>query len=118
MKKRGVQGYSINLLKLTPVRNIDWKEENGLIILLKPKFKHSLFQKYILPKMRNPYFKVKLDSVGSFIWKHCDGNLTVKELAKGLKDEFGDKLEPLYDRLALFLQNLEKNRFIYYKRNF
>lgn len=115
MKKSGVEESKINLLELIPVRNINWKEEDGLIVLLKPKFKHSLFKKYILPRLKNPYFKVKLDSVGSFIWKHCDGSLTVKEIARGLKDKFGDKIEPLYDRLVLFLQSLEKNHFITYK---
>lgn len=115
MKKSGTEETKINLLGLIPVRNINWKEEEELIVLLKPKYKHPLFKKHILPRLKNPHFKIKLDHVGSFIWKQFDGNLTVKEIAKNLKDEFGDKVEPLYDRLALFLQSLEKNHFIKYK---
>ena len=115
MKKRGIEETEINLLELVPIRNIDWKEEEGLIVLLKPKYKHSFFKKHILPRMKNPYFKVKLDSVGSFVWKRFDGKLRVKEIARNLIDEFGDEVEPLYDRLSLFLQNLERNHFIKYK---
>lgn len=116
MKKRGVQKSKINLLDLIPVRNIKWeKKEDGLIVLLKPKFELVLLRKYILPRLKKPYFKIKLDHVGSFIWEHCDGCLRVKEVAKSLKDKFGEDVEPLYDRLALFLQSLEKNHLIVYK---
>ncbi len=116
MKKRGVTEPAINLLDLIPVRNIKWeKKEDGLVVLLKPKFELALLRKYVLPRMKKPYFKIKLDHVGSFIWEHCDGCIQVKELAKSLEDKFGKEVEPLYDRLTLFLQSLEKNRLIIYK---
>lgn len=108
--------YQVNLLQLTPVRNIKWeKQENGLIVLLKPKFKNTLLVKYVLPRLKKPYYKVKLDEVGSYVWELCDGRKTVKELAYKLQQKFGEKVEPLYDRLSLFLQSLEKNKFIRYK---
>jgi hypothetical protein len=117
VKKRGVEKPKINLLDLIPVRNIKWeKKEDGLIVLLKPKFEPALLKKYVLPRLKRPYFKIKLDHVGSFIWEHCDGSLQVKELAKSLEDKFGKEVEPLYDRLVLFLQSLEKNHLIFYKR--
>ncbi|NIO49162.1 MAG: PqqD family peptide modification chaperone [Candidatus Aminicenantes bacterium] len=116
MKKRGVERSKINLLDLIPIRNIKWeKKEDGLIVLLKPKFELALLKKYVLPRLKKPYFKIKLDHVGSFIWEQCDGTLRVKEVAKNLKNKFGEDVEPLYDRLALFLQSLEKNHFIFYK---
>ena len=116
MKKRGVEKSKINLLDLIPVRNIKWeKKEDGLIVLLKPKFELALLKKYVLPRLKNPCYRIKLDPVGTFIWELCDGNLSVKKLAKSLKEKFGDEVEPFYDRLALFLQSLEKNHFIFYK---
>jgi hypothetical protein len=66
--------------------------------------------------MKRPYFKIKLDDVGSYIWELCDGKKTVKDVAECLQNEFGEKVEPLYDRLALFLQSLEKNHFIFFKK--
>ena len=116
MKKGEKEEKKINLLKLVPVRNINWeKNEEGLIVLLKPKIKNPFFAKHLLPRLKSPYYKIRLDSVGSFVWERCDGNLTVKELAEDLKAKFGEEVEPLYDRLNLFLQSLEKNRFIFYK---
>lgn len=116
MKTRKTEKPQINLLELIPVKNIGWeKTEDNLIILLKPKFKHPFFKKHVLPRMKKPNYKIKLDAVGSFVWERCDGQRTVKEVAQSLKQEFGESVEPLYDRLALFLQSLEKNHFIYYK---
>ncbi len=107
----------INLLALIPIRSIQWeKKGDGLIDLLKPKFKHRLVKK-IIPHQKKPYFKIKLDEIGSFIWGLCDGCATVKELGEILKEKFGDQVEPVYDRLALFLQNLEKHQFISYKNH-
>ncbi|UCC41149.1 MAG: PqqD family protein [Candidatus Aminicenantes bacterium] len=116
MKNEKNKRRQINLLDLIPVRNIDWKkEEDGLIVLLKPKFKNPLLVKHVLPRLKKPYYKIKLDDVGSALWELCDGTLTVEKLAERMKDRFGEKIEPLYDRLALFLQNLERNRLIKYK---
>ena len=116
MKKRGVEKPEINLLDLAPVKNIRWeKTEEELVVLLKPKFQHPFLRKHLLPRLKRPYFKVKLDAVGSFVWEQCDGKRTVQEIAQNLKERFGEEVEPLYDRIALFLQNLEKNRFIYYE---
>lgn len=116
MKPESELNTEINLLDLIPEKNIEWeKNGEGLIVLLKPKFKNPFLAKHLLSRLKNPYYRIKLDVVGSFIWELCDGHSTVKELARKLKDKFKDKVEPLYDRLGLFLQNLEKNHFIYYK---
>ena len=114
-RKRGTE-KQINLLSLTPVRNIEWKKsDQGLVVLLKPKIKHPFLAKHILPRLRNPHYKIRLDDVGSFIWEQCDGIQTVNKIADSLRKGFGDKVEPLYERLALFLQSLERNRFIMFR---
>lgn len=116
MKKQGVKKPEINLLDLVPVKNIHWeKTEEGLVVLLKPKFQHPFLRKHLLPRLKRPHFKVKLDAVGSFVWEQCDGKQTVQEVAQNLKKKFGEEVEPLYERIAMFLQTLEKNRFIYYE---
>ena len=116
LKNQKAEQIQINLLNLVPVRNIEWeRNEDGLVVLLKPKFKHPFLMKHLLPRMKKPHYKIRLDDVGTFIWELIDGSLTVRELAKSLKDKFGETVEPLYDRLAPFLQSLERNRFIYYR---
>ena len=41
---------------------------------------------------------------------------TVEELAQLVHEEFGEKAEPLYDRLVKYLQILHNNGFIYYPK--
>jgi hypothetical protein len=116
VKKKGQEKQQINLLELIPVKNLDCeKQDDGLIVLLKPKFKHPFLKKHVLPRLKSPFYRVKLDDVGSFIREQCDGKTPVKHLGQRLKEEFGEKIEPLYDRLTLFLQNLERNHFISFK---
>ena len=116
MKGKINEKPAINLLELIPVRALKWeKSEEGLVVLLKPKFKSPVLTKYLLPRMKNPYFRIKLDFIGSFMWNACDGRRNVQEIGKMLGKEFAEKAEPVFDRLALFLQSLEKNRFIHYK---
>lgn len=113
MKKRNKQENTINLLELIPVQNIQWKKnEEDLIILLKPKFQNHFLQKHILPRLKKPHYRIKLDSVGSYIWKLCDGKHTVLDIGEALSKEFGEKIEPLYDRLSQFFQSMENNKFI------
>jgi len=103
----------LNLLDIIPVHNIKWEQNSkGQVILFKPKFKNPLFVKYILPRMKKPYYKITLDDIGSFFWENCNGSYTVKKIAELQKEKFGDKVEPLYDRIATFLQTLERNGFI------
>ncbi len=114
-RKKGIE-EQINLLELVPIRNIGWKKsDEGLTVLLKPKVKNPFLAKHIIPRLKNPYYRIRLDDVGSFIWEQCNGIQTVKEIADSLSEKFGDKVEPVYDRLALFLQSLERNRFILYR---
>lgn len=116
MKNREEEVKEVNLLDFIPVWNINWeKNEERLIVLLKPKFKNPLLKKHILPHIKRPFYKIKLDAEGSFLWQLCDGNRTVREIGRLLHCEFGEKVEPLYDRMALFLRSLEKNEFIVYK---
>jgi hypothetical protein len=116
LKKKNGPTPEINLLDLIPVQNIQSeKDEKGLFVLLKPKYSHPLLVKHLLPRLKKPFYKVKLDEVGSFIWKLCDGKNTVKDIGEKLKANFGPRVDPLYERLSFFLQNLEKNRFIAYK---
>lgn len=106
----------INFLDLIPIRTTQWeKRENELVVLLKPKFRNKLIAKYILPKMKNPFFRIKLDEIGSFVWKLCNEKNTVWDIGVKLKEEFGEKIEPVYDRLIIFLKQLERGKCIKFK---
>ncbi|MFZ5519355.1 MAG: PqqD family protein [Candidatus Zhuqueibacterota bacterium] len=106
---------SVNLLDLIPVRNIGSEElSDGRFILLKPKFKHKFFVKHILPRLKSRYYRIKLDDFGSFVWKHCDGKNTVGQIGNLLSEKFKQEVDPVYDRLAVFMQSLARYQFILY----
>ncbi len=116
MKNKTKESQELNLLELVPVKNIEWEEtDEGLICLLKPKIQFLILRKHLLPHLKHPYYKIKLDKTGSQFWESCDGVRTVEEIAKRMKNALGDEVEPLYERIALFLQSLEKNKFIRFK---
>lgn len=104
-KKNKYQG--INLLDLKPVRNFEFVvQDDNKVTLLIPKFRDKFFGKYLQPIIKKKYYKVKLDTLGSFVWLSCDGETTVRELAERLKNQFGDAAEPAVDRVAKFIQQL------------
>ena len=106
----------VNLLDLIPVQKIKYEEnKNGLITILKPKFKNKFMLKYVVPKLKNPSFKVNLDEFGSFVWEHIDGKTTVKEIGEQLKEKFKDDIEPLYDRLSVYIHSIYRYQFIDFK---
>lgn len=108
----------VNLLDLIPERTAKFEESSdGLVTILKPKFRNKLLVKYLIPRLKSPNFKVNLDQFGSFVWNQCDGKNTVEQIGNLLKDKFQDNIEPVYDRLAVFVQSLARYRFIEYKNS-
>ncbi len=107
---------AINLLDLIPVQHVDYTtNEEKMIVLLKPKFTNRILKKHIIPKMKSPNYKVNLDAYGTSVWNACNGKNTVAEIGDLLRGEFGEKIEPVYERLGLFIKTLEKNKLIVYK---
>ena len=53
--------------------------------------------------------------MGSFLWPLFDGEKTVFEIGEFVKEHFGEKAEPLYERLTKYIQTLESYKFIEFK---
>lgn len=104
----------INLLELKPVRSCEWEKEGERVSLVVPRFRFSLLRRWLLPRLKKPYYRIGLDAVGTLVWEDCDGRNTVKEIGEKLRSRFGERIEPVYDRLELFLSQLERNSFIEY----
>ena len=102
-----------NYLELQPVRieKITWSSDQGKVTLeIENKgFWNRLFQK-LLKKPKISY--IHLDEMGSFLWPLLEGEKTVSEIGQAVKEEFGDKAEPLYERLVKYLEILKSYRFI------
>ena len=52
------------------------------------------------------------DENGSFIWPLIDGEKNIIDLGKLVEEEFGEKANPLYERLAKYFQILDSYGFI------
>ena len=107
-----------NYLEQIPVRNpgFPWKEnEQGIVTvdMVHRGFFQMLAQKlWVTPKVSH----IKLDCFGSFVWKQIDGNRNLIEIGVMVKEEFGEKCEPLYERLAKYFEMLKNNKFVEFKR--
>ncbi len=55
---------------------------------------------------------IHLDENGSFIWLLLDGEKTVSDIGEAVREHFGEKAEPLYERLIKFITILESYGFI------
>lgn len=96
-----------NLLELTPARKRDWIEEDGRVVVLMPKFRHRWVASWLQPMLRKPDVRVKLDDLGSAVWKLCDGTTTVERIAEVIHGQFGTAAEPVHERIGAFLRKLE-----------
>ena len=105
-----------NLLDLIPVQSVGWeRKEDGTVFLKKPKVQNRLLKKIIERMGKSTHYKIHLDDFGSFVWERCDGNTRVEEIGVSLKHEFGEKVEPVYERLCAFVKIMAYQKFINYK---
>ena len=102
-----------NYLDLHPLRlhSEEISDENIVTVII-PKFKNKFIVQYIVPKMKSPDIKLKLDEIGSTTWILLDGKKNVREISNLLMEKFGDNIEPVNQRLTKFLTGLYEQRLI------
>jgi len=88
--------------------------ETGCETILIPRFSEKNWLGRMLSARAKDrrYHKLTLDDVGTHVWKRLDGHTPVSRIADSLKAEFGDRVEPLPQRLGLFFQQLRRARVI------
>lgn len=110
MKKKQSENY----LEKIPYHNSKFKwnqDENGLVILeMKNRGVANRFAQLVFKKPKISF--IHLEEFGSFIWTTIDGERNLLTIGKLLKERFGEKAEPLYERLAGYIKTLESNGFI------
>lgn len=103
-----------NYLELVPMKSdrYTWTEnKDGIVRIIIPRDK-------ALDKIVRAFFKtpsnmnIDLDGYGSAVWKAIDGKRTVEEIGDLMKREFGESVEPLYERLGTFINQLRNNKFL------
>ena len=114
MKKKLAK--ELNYLECTPVRNYEHQvKEDGLIDVLVPRFKSDWLSKFLMPKKRSIFIRANLDELGTAVWQLIDGNNKVDFISEKLSEKFGENIQPVNDRLILFLTQLYRNGFIKFK---
>jgi hypothetical protein len=56
--------------------------------------------------------RIRLDRLGSFVIRLCDGTHAIDEIAQRVEAQFGAKAAPVLDRLLVFFSILEANDWI------
>jgi hypothetical protein len=105
------------IYKVTDKFEYEVDEENIVTILEKQDHKFQKFFRKL--KLRIPeYKKTSLDEYGSCVFLQIDGKKTVKDIGESLEVKYGDKVQPLYERLLLFLNHIDVNCNYIEKINF
>jgi hypothetical protein len=103
----------LNYLEHVPRRNIDHEEgEDGRLVLLRPKYMSGPLARWLQPRIKRKHFKVKLDDLGTATWRAIDGKRNVGEIADLLFEEFGERIEPRYERMSMFIDSLYKGKMV------
>ena len=109
-KRKQVQAR--NLLELKPRRLFEHRElEDGKVSVQIPRFRHRWMGWY-QRRLKRPYLQLHLDEIGSAVWLACDGQRSVAQIGDALKERFGEQVEPVWDRLALFVTHMRKGDLI------
>ena len=78
-------------------------------------FNRGIAKKITQVLLKKPkYSYIELDEFGTFVWNQIDGKTTVYDIGQRVKEQFGEKAEPLYERLTQYIRKLRVHRFILY----
>mgnify|MGYP001178653431 FL=1 len=102
----------LELVAVRPRRLLDWREEDGRCVLLRPRLGAGRLGRWLAGLLRNPHYRIRLDDVGSLIWKACDGGTSLAEIVPRLRERFGDQVEPADQRLVQFVRKMLKGRML------
>jgi Coenzyme PQQ synthesis protein D (PqqD) len=107
-----------NLLDLTPVRLHEHEEEEkDKVVILVKKFKNVRFSYFALGR-HSPVIRIRLDEIGSEVWKAMDGVSDVATMLDRLNTLWHDlpeKTNGLEKRLTGFLSIMYDNRYISFR---
>ncbi|WP_461823121.1 PqqD family protein [Blautia stercoris] len=117
MMKKNNNVISENYLERKPARpeGISWSaDENGIVTLdIENTGAFNRIAQKLLKKPKVTH--IHLDEIGSFVWPLLDGEKNIIELGKEVEKHFGEKANPLYERLAKYFQILDSYHFVEWK---
>ena len=102
-----------NLYDFRPVRAARFEVgADGLVAIVVPRFTNRLLVKFLVPRLRAPDYRVRLDAIGSFVWQQCDGSATVETIVERVRARFGDDADAALARTTQFVRTLVKGNLV------
>ena len=106
-----------NYLDKVPLHKegLKWDADSDGIVTL------HIENKGVFNRIAQVFFKrpklshIHLDEFGSFVWHKIDGTIDIFTIGQAVSQHFGEKAEPLYERLSQFCKLLSDYGFINYK---
>lgn len=90
--------------------DIEYTVNDKSVVTILQKQDHKIQKFFRKLKFKIPqYKKTELDSYSSFVFLQINGENTIKKIGENLIDYFGEDINPLYERLLLFLNHIEIN---------
>ena len=105
----------VNLLELRPVRVAAWSDDESTVAIERPKPSKPWFRspgEWLSYQMSSRW--VRLDERGSFVWRSLDGDASVGEVARRLREEYGDDVDPAEERVGLLVRALRVQGLLAY----
>jgi hypothetical protein len=107
----------LNLYELVPVRKRDFEaRDDGAVAILVPRYGGGAAARILKLFLSKTPVRIHLDAVGSSVWMLCDGEHSVSDIGKSLHEAFGERIEPVYDRLEQFLTQMKRADLIDWKK--
>jgi hypothetical protein len=91
------------------------KREDGTVEVIIPRYGEGRVGKILSRFLKDEPVRLRLDRIGTTAWELCNGSNSVMAIGEHLKKCFGDEVEPVYDRLALFFMQMENRDLIDWK---
>lgn len=105
-------------LSQIPVRrDVLYHFEKGRVTFRIPRFTSGVGRAFGRFVRTSEYVDLTLDDIGTFIWNEIDGKKTVAAIGTSLHGEFAERVEPVYERLTVFLTQMHEKELIRYRRS-
>jgi hypothetical protein len=82
------------------------------MIVFRPRFGEGKLGRWLESLLGLSPYRIRLDDIGTLVWKSCDGRISAQEIADKMRDQFGDRVEPAEDRLQDFITQMSRSRMI------
>ena len=104
-----MSGQVRNLFELKPKQARSFEESSdGTVEILIPRYGNNAMGRLLKRVLNDRPVRIHLDDIGTSVWHLCDGHRNVHEIGQSLQAKFGERIEPVYDRLETFLKQMNK----------